>query len=102
MINAVRGHLAEFGLIARRGARNIRELADLVRDTESDVLPNVALTNRILGNSNVVSLSETDGGPVVRYTTRQVLASEAAALSAAAALHERQGFAMTEAWQTLC
>jgi transposase len=26
LINAVRGHLAEFGLIARRGAHNIREL----------------------------------------------------------------------------
>ena len=34
LVNALRGHLAEFGLVARRGARNIRELADLVRDTD--------------------------------------------------------------------
>ena len=42
LINAVRGHLAEFGLIARRGARNIRELAELVRDTGSERLPDAA------------------------------------------------------------
>jgi transposase len=42
LINAVRGHLAEFGLIARRGAHNIRELSDLIRDTEADKLPDAA------------------------------------------------------------
>jgi transposase len=48
LINAVRGHLAEFGLVARRGARNIRELADLVRDTEPDRLPDAARAMLIL------------------------------------------------------
>src|SRR4051794_26815272 len=48
LINAVRGHLAEFGLIARRGARNIRELADLVRDTEADKLPDAARAMLVL------------------------------------------------------
>jgi transposase len=48
LINAVRGHLAEFGLIARRGARNIRELADLVRDTGSDKLPDTARAMLVL------------------------------------------------------
>ena len=42
LINAVRGHLAEFGLIARRGAHNIQQLTDLVRDTEADKLPDAA------------------------------------------------------------
>ena len=48
LINAVRGHLAEFGLVARRGARNIRELADLVRDTGSDKLPDAARAMLVL------------------------------------------------------
>ena len=48
LINAVRGHLAEFGLIARRGARNIRELTDLVRDTGSDKLPDTARAMLVL------------------------------------------------------
>jgi transposase len=48
LINAVRGHLAEFGLIARRGARNIRELTDLVRDTEADKLPDAARAMLVL------------------------------------------------------
>src|SRR4051794_33887652 len=48
LINAVRGHLAEFGLVARRGARNIRELAELVRDTEADKLPDAARAMLVL------------------------------------------------------
>ena len=48
LINAVRGHLAEFGLIARRGARNIQELADLVRDTGADKLPDAARAMLVL------------------------------------------------------
>jgi transposase len=48
LINAVRGHLAEFGLIARRGAHNIQELTDLVRDTETDKLPDAARAMLVL------------------------------------------------------
>jgi transposase len=48
LINAVRGHLAEFGLIAPRGAHNIRELTDLVRDTEADKLPDAARAMLVL------------------------------------------------------
>jgi len=48
LINAVRGHLAEFGLVARRGARNIRELAELVRDAGQDRLPDAARTMLVL------------------------------------------------------
>ena len=48
LINAMRGHLAEFGLVARRGARNIRELAGLVHDTEPSALPDAARAMLIL------------------------------------------------------
>jgi transposase len=48
LINAVRGHLAEFGLVARRGARNIRELADLVSNTSSEYLPDAARAMLVL------------------------------------------------------
>jgi transposase len=48
LINAVRGHLAEFGLVARRGTRNIRELAELIRDTEPDKLPDAARAMLVL------------------------------------------------------
>jgi transposase len=48
LINALRGHLAEFGLVARRGARNIRELADLVRDTDRAALPDAARAMLVL------------------------------------------------------
>ena len=48
LINAVRGHLAEFGLVAQRGARNIRELADLVGNTGSEHLPDAARSMLVL------------------------------------------------------
>ena len=48
LINAVRGHLAEFGLVAPKGTRNLRELADLVRDTAASVLPDAARAMLVL------------------------------------------------------
>jgi transposase len=42
LINAVRGHLAEFGLVAPKGTRNLRELAGLVHGTAASVLPEPA------------------------------------------------------------
>jgi transposase len=48
LINAVRGHLAEFGLVAPKGARNLRELADLVRDTTPSTLPDAARAMLVL------------------------------------------------------
>ena len=48
LINAVRGHLAEFGLVARKGARNLRELADLVRDVAPSALPDAARAMLVL------------------------------------------------------
>jgi hypothetical protein len=41
-INALRGHPAESGRLASRGARDIRELADLVRGTGSKALQDAA------------------------------------------------------------
>jgi transposase len=37
MINALRGHLAEYGLVVRKGAENVPRLVDLVRDPASDL-----------------------------------------------------------------
>ena len=48
LINAVRGHLAEFGLVARKGARNFRELAELVRDSTTSALPDAARAMLVL------------------------------------------------------
>jgi transposase len=48
LINAVRGHLAEFGLVARKGARNLRQLADLVRDAAPSALPDAARAMLVL------------------------------------------------------
>src|SRR5918994_3418545 len=44
----VRGHLAEFGLVAPKGTRNLRELADLVRDVAPSVLPDAARAMLVL------------------------------------------------------
>ena len=48
LINAVRDHLAEFGFVARRGVCNIRDLAELVRDTGSHKLPDAARAMLVL------------------------------------------------------
>jgi transposase len=37
LINALRGHLAEFGHIARKGPGHVAKLAELVRDPQSDL-----------------------------------------------------------------
>lgn len=48
LICALRGHLTEFGLVAKKGARNIRDLADLVRDTDRETLPDAARAMLVL------------------------------------------------------
>jgi transposase len=42
LINAIRGHCAEFGLIAPQGARKVDELIAQVRSTEDTTLPDMA------------------------------------------------------------
>ena len=42
LINALRGHLAEFGIIAPQGATRIGELAAIVLDEEASYLPRLA------------------------------------------------------------
>ena len=39
LVNAVRGHLAEFGLVEAQGIRNVPRLAALLEDTDSPVPP---------------------------------------------------------------
>jgi transposase len=42
LIDAVRGHCAEIGIIAPQGARRATELVEAVREAQADVLPNLA------------------------------------------------------------
>src|SRR5256886_7610509 len=42
LVNALRAHLAEFGIVAAQGLRNVGELIAIVRDDGDTRLPNVA------------------------------------------------------------
>jgi transposase len=42
LVNALRGHLAEFGVIAPQGLRNIARLVAIVRDESDTRLPDLA------------------------------------------------------------
>lgn len=42
LINALRGHLAEFGIVAQQGVRGMSLLIALVEDDEHDMLPDIA------------------------------------------------------------
>jgi len=42
LINAIRGHCAEFGIIAAQGARRASELIDEVREADASALPDLA------------------------------------------------------------
>ena len=42
LVNAVRGHLAEFGVIAPQGLRNVGKLIAVIRDEEDARLPGLA------------------------------------------------------------
>ena len=41
LINAIRGHCAEFGLVAPQGARRVTELVERLHQTEGSALPNL-------------------------------------------------------------
>jgi transposase len=42
VINAIRGHCAEFGLVAAQGASGSRDLIERIREANSKVLPDMA------------------------------------------------------------
>ena len=42
LVNAVRGHLAEFGVIAPQGLRNVGKLIAVIRDEDDARLPGLA------------------------------------------------------------
>lgn len=44
LVNALRGHLAEFGIITRQGAAGVRMLIEVVEDEERDLIPPLART----------------------------------------------------------
>jgi transposase len=48
LINAIRGHCAEFGIIAPQGARRAAELIDAVRQAQAGVLPDLARSTLLM------------------------------------------------------
>lgn len=48
LINAIRGHCAEFGIIAPQGARRAAELIEAVREAQTDVLPDLARSTLLM------------------------------------------------------
>ena len=48
LINAIRGHCAEFGIIAPQGARRVAELIETVRETQADVIPDLARSSLLM------------------------------------------------------
>src|SRR5262245_55855113 len=48
LINAVRGHLAEYGMVVRQGAENVRKLIALVVDPTSDLPEEARSTLQVL------------------------------------------------------
>ena len=63
IINALRGHLAEFGLVVRRGAENVPKLIDLVDDPASGLPPEAKSVLDVLAQtlkSLAVKISELD------------------------------------------
>ena len=48
LINAIRGHCAEFGIIAAQGARRAVELIEAVREAQADVLPDLARSTLLM------------------------------------------------------
>jgi transposase len=51
VINAIRAHLAEFGIVAPVGRNGVEELLDVVADPEDDCVPGVARVLQPLASS---------------------------------------------------
>ena len=51
LINALRGHLAEFGMVARKGSENTPRLIDYVTDPGSDLLPEARSVLKVLADT---------------------------------------------------
>src|SRR4029077_19511527 len=65
LVNAVRGHLSELGIVAERGVLGLAELADIVRDKSDERLP-VAARSALLVMVNQI---ETLGAEITRVDT---------------------------------
>jgi len=48
LINAIRGHCAEFGMIAPQGARRAAELIEQIREAEASALPDLARSTLLM------------------------------------------------------
>jgi transposase len=57
LINAIRGHCAEFGIIAPQGARRTTELIEQVREADEAVLPDLARSTLSLLTDQLAALA---------------------------------------------
>jgi transposase len=57
LINAIRGHCAEFGMIAPQGARRSAELIEQVRAAEASALPDLARSTLLMLAGQLVALA---------------------------------------------
>jgi transposase len=73
LINALRGHLAEIGLIAARGLNNARELADLIMAEGDETIPacvRAALASLVRRLMSLMRKSRTAIEPLLRWRER--------------------------------
>ena len=83
-------------LTARNATFTRRELERLINKSTVSRVEVRQLANDILVRDEVIGLSNTPGGPTVRYTTREVLAHEAEIAQAASQLKRSTAHGMTE------
>lgn len=57
LINAIRGHCAEFGMIVAQGARSVPELIEQVRRAEAATLPELASATLLLLADQLAALA---------------------------------------------
>ena len=76
LINAIRGHCAEFGLVVPQGARMIGELIEQVRQVDGEILPDLArsalllLTDQLAGLAMQIHASSAGFSPGIGRTRR--------------------------------
>ena len=58
ILNAIRGHMAEFGILAPQGARRVGELIERVRRKECPDVPQIALRAMLAMAAQLESLEQ--------------------------------------------
>ena len=84
------------GLTERRSTFGRAEVNSLLRPAYDDARERADMVNRILARPDVIGLRDTADGPVRRYTTREVLASEMKTMEASRHLDGSTTHGLTE------